>query len=57
MNLNLPFRVVYSQAEGCVEGAEKRISANTAATFLLRSVSDPLCMPTFLWPQLQDLVV
>lgn len=49
MNLNLPFGVVYSEAEGCVVGAEKRISANTAATFPLRSVSDPFCMQSHIF--------
>jgi len=38
MKLNLPFRVVHREAGGCALGAEKRISANEAATFLLRSV-------------------
>lgn len=49
MNLNLPFRVVYCEAEGCAAGVEKRISANKAGTFLLRSVSDPLCMQSHIF--------
>lgn len=44
MSLNLPFRVVYNEAERCAVGAEKRISANKATTFLLMSMLDPLCM-------------